>query len=153
MKTKIAFSFLLLFILSIPILSIPQISHAQECTSGLVPCGRDCNNPNTANDETKPCRLCHLIVGIWNIIQYAWKIMVFVALTGLVIAGIMYIVSAGNEQMITAAKGFIKNILAGFAIVLVAYLIIYTTMSWIAVKPDRGINKTSWFSFECTDAM
>jgi hypothetical protein len=123
------------FLLSFFIL--PLSAHA-----GVVPCGN--------SEHPGPCTLCHLIVGFWNIIDYGFKIMVFIALTGLVIAGIMYIVSAGSEELIKTAKTFIKQILGGLAIILCAWLLIFVVMNYFGVKGDLGIQKADgWAKFTC----
>ncbi len=113
-------------------------------SAGIVPCATTENNT--------PCTLCHLIVGFWKLIDYGFKILVFVALVCLVIAGVMYILSAGNEQMITTAKTFIKQVLYGFGFVLAAWLLIFVVMNYFAVKqPDLGIGKTEgWTKFTCS---
>ncbi len=163
MKTKIiisVFLFLTLFLIFLSFSTYSVLSAETEgntgknntsCSSGLVPCGRKCDNPNTANDETKPCTLCHFIIGFWNLIHYAFRIMVYVGLAALVAAGIMYIVSTGNEKMIETAKTFIKNILTGFAIVLLAWVMIFSVMRYLLVKSDLGIKKADgWTKFECS---
>ena len=114
----------------------------QSASAGVVPCANS-ENPT-------PCTLCHLIIGFWNIINYGFRIMVFVALTGLVIAGIMYIVSAGSEELIKTAKTFIKQILGGLAIILGAWLLIFVVMNYFGVKKDLGIEKADgWAKFTC----
>ncbi|MCX6765965.1 MAG: pilin [Candidatus Moranbacteria bacterium] len=109
--------------------------------AGIVPCA--------TTENPAPCTLCHFIIGFWKLIDYGFKIFVFVALAGLVIAGLVYIFSAGNEGMMETAKNFIKHILFGFGIILAAWLLIYVVMTYFAVKSDLGIGKTAWNKFEC----
>lgn len=150
--------FLSLFILLISLsVFVPNRAQSVDCSdssfwnSGIVPCGRNCNNTETTADETKPCTLCHFIVGFNDLINYGFKILVFVALVCLVIAGVMYILSAGNEQMITTAKTFIKQVLYGFGFVLAAWLLIFIVMNYFGVKSDLGIEKTEgWTKFTCS---
>ncbi|NCU41833.1 MAG: hypothetical protein EOM19_03870, partial [Candidatus Moranbacteria bacterium] len=87
------------------------------CSSGLVPCGRQCDNPDTEEDETQMCNLCHLIVGMDRILDYLLLLLGFVAFLMLVVAGIMYLVSAGNQTIISSAKKAIGAGLVGFTIV------------------------------------
>jgi hypothetical protein len=133
MKRK--FLSVLFLVVFLSLFLVPAVS------AGIVPCG------TIENDV--PCTLCHLIVGFWNLISYGLKILVFVALAGLTIAGIMYIFSAGSETLITAAKNFIKNILYGVGIVLAAWLLIFAVMNYLGTKPDLGIQKESWNKFTC----
>lgn len=110
--------------------------------AGVIPCAN--------SEHSEPCTLCHLIVGFWGLIDYGFKIFVFVAITGLVIAGIMYIVSAGNEEMMKTAKNFITQILTGFAIILGAWLLIFVMMNYFGVKEDLGIKAEAWNKFKCS---
>ncbi len=121
--------------------------------AGIVPCGRI----EGTTEEQQPCTLCHLIVGIDRVINYGFKIMVFVALVSIVAGGIFYMVSAGNEQMMEKAKGVIKNTLYGFGIVLLAWVIVNYTMVLLSTKdsnndgkPDFGIGIVKWNKFECS---
>jgi hypothetical protein len=75
----------------------------------------------------------------------------------LVIAGIVYIVSAGDEGMMTTAKGLLKNAVIGFAIILGAWLIVNTVLWIIGTKEKEhpeggtlGIQIDSWNNFSCS---
>lgn len=114
--------------------------------AGIVPCGRI---EGTA-EEQQPCTLCHLIVGIQRVIDYGFKIIVFVALVSIVAGGIFYMVSAGNEQMMEKAKSVIKNTLYGFGIVLLAWVIVNYTMYLLSTRPGFGIGIVEWNKFECS---
>ncbi len=112
-------------------------------TGGLVPCGH-------GSDPANRCTLCDLFVGVQRIIQWGKNILVAVALTAMVVGGIMYIVSAGNQQMMESAKNVIKQALVGVIIVLGAWLIINTVMWLIVVKNDMGVGAGgSWYNFSC----
>jgi hypothetical protein len=134
-KTKISFLFLLAIFTGL-LLASPALA-------AIVPCG----GPSTA--DTGMCTLCHLIVGIDNIFKYAFLIFVGIALVMMVVAGIMYITSAGNTGMMESAKKLMKNALAGFALVLLAWLIVNYTMILISAKSDLGVGATNWYTFTC----
>jgi len=133
-------------------LFLPSISNA-----ALVPCGlRQDDTSTTKFDESQPCTLCHLVVGIQGLIDFGFKIMVVVGLVMLVAAGIIYIVSAGNEGMMETAKGLMKNALIGFSLILGAWLIV-STMMWIMGTKESsdeggvlGIKVTGWNTFTCS---
>jgi len=118
---------------------------SDTCT-GLVPCG--CKGG-------PPCNLCYLIKGIQGLISYGFKIMVFVALVMIVIGGIMYITSAGNEGLMKSAKAVIFKTLAGFAIILGGWLIVNTIIYYIGASSDISgtlrleENKNKWGDFKC----
>jgi len=100
-------------------------------SSGLVPCGNG-SSVGTA------CTLCSLIQGIANIVNFGRNLLLTAALVAIGIAGVMYIVSAGSEEMMKTAKSFLTASLTGFAIVLGAYLIITTVLLVISAKNDLG---------------
>lgn len=116
-----------------------QEALAQEPYKGLVPCG----------GKTDPCTLCHLIIMANGLFNFGLNILVTVALLGIAIGGVMYILAAGNEAAITRAKGFLWAAVGGFAIVLAAWLIVFITMRFLSAKDDLGIEKTNWNTFDC----
>jgi hypothetical protein len=136
--------FAFIFISVLAVLLFPAVSHA----SPLVPCGR-------SDQGGTMCTLCDFIVGIKGLIDYGFKIMVFVALVMLVISGVVYIVSAGNTGMMDMAKGLLKNVLIGFSIILGAWLIINTIMLIMGTKGSGdeggvlGIKIERWDKFKC----
>jgi hypothetical protein len=131
----------LVFLLILAIYFFPTISQA-----ALVPCGRT---------GQPMCTLCDFIVGIKGLIDYGFIIMVVVALAMLIISGVVYVISAGSEGMMTTAKSLLKNVLIGFAIILGAWLIINTTMWILGAKGSTdtggtlGIGVESWNKFNC----
>lgn len=116
-------------------LFFPLVSNA-----ALVPCGKS---------GEAMCTLCDFIIGIKGLIDYGFKIMVVVALAMLIISGVVYVISAGNEGMMTTAKSLLKNVLIGFSIILGAWLIINTAMWVMGTKSDLGIGVESWNKFNC----
>jgi len=132
MKNKSNFFYFLLLLLSF--LAFPKLSIA-----GIVPCG-----------ETEPCTLCHLIIGIHNLVEFGKDILVTITLVAIFISGIIYVVSSGNEKMITQAKSFFTASLVGFTVTVGAWLIVNITIFWIAnARSDLGIGITNWNEFTC----
>lgn len=130
---------LILFVLMIfaGFVFCPEYSDA----AGLVPCG--------GKDED-PCTLCHLFIGINNILTWMRNVLVAVGTFAIVGAGILYIVSAGSQQMMETAKTMIKQALIGVAVVLGSWLIVNTVMNVLSVRSDLGVSATSWNKFECS---
>lgn len=114
--------------------------------NGLIPCGR---NSGTAEEMT-PCTLCHLIIGFQRLVQFGLYLVTTLAFAGIFFAGVMYVVSAGDESMMTSAKNFLRAALVGFAVVLGGWLIVNVTLWAIAAKGDLGIKKESWWKFTCS---
>jgi len=132
------------FFLSFIFTTIPLPTDA-----ALVPCGR---NTGTAA-EMAPCTLCHIIVGGKVIIDWGLGIMTVVAIVVIVAMAILYIVSIGNEGMMSTAKGGIKAALVGFAVMLSAWLIVNVVLT-LLVNNDflDGIKQGSAFTFTCDTA-
>jgi hypothetical protein len=127
-KTKIIllfFSFLLLFAFS-----------STALAAGIVPCG-----------DTTPCTLCHLIVGIKNLVDWGLKIALPLAVLGIVISGILYMVSAGNSKLIETAKTGLWAGLIGFTIVLAAWLIVNVVITMLSGSGSLGQVGKTWNSF------
>lgn len=118
-----------------------------DASSGLIKCGRPGQNM---------CTLCDLIAGMNVIIQYLMKIAIGVALLAITIGGAMYIISAGDKNMIGKAKTTMENAAWGFVIIFAGYLIINTTITYLGAKTDAngnatfGMNITSWGQFDCS---
>lgn len=109
----------------------------------LVPCGTTANNV--------PCTLCHFIVGFYNLISYGTKILIIVAVTAIIISGIIYIASAGNPKMMQQAKGFLLSVALGCFFFLGAWLIIAVTLKVLTVNyANLGVSGISnWYTFKC----
>lgn len=119
---------------------------------GLVPCGRQCNDPWTANDETATCTLCHFIVLFHNIYTFLIALLIIVALVFLTIGGVAYIVSSGNSNLKSFAKGIITKTLTGFALFLLSWLIVFAILFFLSVNYDSlGTGGGSgWYQFHCS---
>lgn len=126
-------------------------SDDEFCSSGLVPCGRNCDNPKTEIREDQMCTLCHLFAGFQNIISWGMMILTFFALAALTAAGILYLMSAGNQSMMENAKQFMKNTLLGFFLVLIAWVIINTVILLIGGKLENvEKSDSSWWKISCS---
>ncbi|PIR73360.1 MAG: hypothetical protein COU40_02880 [Candidatus Moranbacteria bacterium CG10_big_fil_rev_8_21_14_0_10_35_21] len=148
-KSILVFLGILLLLVSFSFAYAPaqaQVVLEEPAWQGLVPCGRN----SGVNGETEQCNLCHLIIGIKRIVQYGLYLVTTIAFIGIFIAGVMYIISSGDEAMITQAKSFLKASLIGFTVVISAWLIINVTFWVIAAKNDLGIQKSSWYEFNCS---
>jgi hypothetical protein len=117
--------------------------------AAIVPCGRNTDDPTTAIDETKPCTICHLVIGGKKVIDWGLKVMTYVAIAIIVAMAILYIVSTGNEGLMKTAKGGIMAALAGFAVMLGAWLIINTTLRIFTAKVPGLVTSSTGFGFTC----
>jgi hypothetical protein len=138
--------FLVLFFLALYLFFPLRFAHAavdlsKPAFQGIVPCG---------TDENDKCTLCHLIIGIQRLVRYGLYLVTTATLVGIFIGGAMYLISAGNEELLKSAKSFISATLMGFGIVLGAWIIVNTIFWIIPRKSDYGIGKSTWFSIECS---
>lgn len=104
----------------------------------LVPCGKGAT----------ACTLCDLIVGFSNLTKYLLGLLVTISIAGLFFAGVMYIISAGDDGMMKSAKDFAKACLMGFVIVLGAWLIVSIAL-WVVAANFGNIGHSNWYTFSC----
>ena len=121
------------------------IFFALPASATLVPCG-------SGNDVANACTLCHLIIGIHKIVNFGTEILITVSAVAIFIAGLMYIISSGDEGAVTKAKGFLGASLKGFAIVLMAWFFVNVTIWLIAKNGNLDIEQKSWTTFTCSTA-
>lgn len=113
---------------------------------GLVPCGREDDNSSTRWDETKPCNLCHLVLMIQLIIDFLLKLSAVVALFAIVLGGLLYIFSSGNQSRMESAKSGIKYALLGFVIIFIAWAMVATVLAILGyIDPLNG----EWYIVNC----
>lgn len=127
---------------------------ADTPASGFVPCGGPPGSDDPAttdSDESSICTICHIIVMAKRVVDWAFKVITFFAIAIIVAMGILYIVSTGDEKLISTAKGGIKATLYGFALLLLAWLIVNVIL-YIAAKnlSELGAQTDSWFEFKCS---
>ncbi len=135
------------------ILSAPLFASA----ASLVPCGLSKDDTTTPLplDETKPCTLCHIVLGGQGLVAWGLKIMAVIAITVIFAMGVLYILSAGNSGMMETAKGGMIASLIGFAVMLSAYLIVNVVLTILVdtASPDKPfLNLTAtqgYFNFAC----
>jgi len=91
---------------------------------GLVPCGRNWNDPATGWDDTLPCDFCFLLLMINNIMNFLIMLAAGIAVLALIITGLLFITSSGDVERKSQAKTALKYVLIGFIIIFIAWIII-----------------------------
>lgn len=120
-------------------------THTDVC-GGLVPCGRLVDNPKTGQiNEKAPCDLCSAFYMVKNIINFAIQIVFVLAILALVIAGILYSTSFGNQNTIEIAKRAAYNTLIGLFIVFLAWILIAAILQAIGYS-----SMSTWNQVDCT---
>jgi hypothetical protein len=135
-KTKIISISLFVFLTALIVL--PEVSHA----AGLVPCA--------TTDNNRACTLCDFIVGIKGLVDFGTKLVTIAAIVAIFFAGVMYVISTGDEGMMTKAKGFMKSSLVGFALIFTAWLIVNVVMLTLGTAPGMNLSITNWYTFSCS---
>jgi hypothetical protein len=70
----------------------------------------------------------------------------------IVMGGIVYLVSAGNQNLIALAKKAIFSALAGFALVLLAWVFVNTVIVYllpVSEENDIGVKVNGWSNYSC----
>lgn len=128
-------AFVLLFctglMLSAPFTTVYGAS-APDNYSGLVKCSGVTVDGNKSEVQ---CNFTTLIGSITSIINWMFAISVPVAVALFAYAGIKYM--SGKEDNISSAKDIFKNVAIGFILMLVAYTLVHTLVSWL-VDPSFG---------------
>ena len=93
--------------------------------AALVPCGTEA--------DPEACTLCHLWELISEIINFiSFSLAIPVAVLLFVIAGILFVVSGGNEQRTGLARTIFTNTIIGLVIIFCSWLLIDTLVKTIA---------------------
>lgn len=121
-----------------------------EGSAGLIPCGRDYNDPDTVWDECKACNLCSLILMGQLMIEFMLKISAIAAILAIAMGGFLYMFAAGNQGTLETAKSIIKNVLIGFVIVFIAWVLVDTILSTFGyIDPIDGVGADKWHAVSC----
>ncbi|MFA5820611.1 MAG: hypothetical protein WC873_00630 [Candidatus Gracilibacteria bacterium] len=82
-------------------------------------------------DKTIPkdTKLSPIVRFILSTIEFATKVIGTIAMIILILAGLLFIVSEGNEQRITAAKDMFKFTIIGLLITFMSYIIVIFVQS------------------------
>ncbi|OGI25109.1 MAG: hypothetical protein A3J76_02695 [Candidatus Moranbacteria bacterium RBG_13_45_13] len=129
-----------IFVSAVVLFGILFFSFQAAQAASLVPCG--------TSENPQACTLCHLVIGFKNIFEYLIKIILFPLFTlGIVIAGVLYMVSSGNKSLIEKAKTAFTYSLAGAVIALTSWLLVNSVLHALGYK-----SVGSWWNYTCDTA-
>jgi hypothetical protein len=126
-----------LIILSILIsLFTANLVYAGFVTGPIVPCKDNCN-------------LCHLWKLASNIINFiTFNLAIPVATLLFIAAGVIFLISGGNDQRVTLAKTIFTNVVIGLVIIFCSWLIIDTLVKTLANSgTEAGRIMGAWNQF------
>jgi hypothetical protein len=120
---------------------------SEELRGGLVPCGRMCDDPCTAECECAPCTLCHLFVLFKRIVDFLTLYILFpLAVLMIVVGGVMFLIAAGDPEKIRTAKKILTSVVIGLVIIFLAWLIVDTIIMFIT---KSGSPFRNWSTINC----
>lgn len=112
---------------------------APDTNGGIVPCGRETDNPKTANNETDACTLCHLALIANNFILFIFGIASACALLAFMVASLLYIFAGANPVSKSQGKEAVINIVKGYVVIFCAWLIVdFVLSAWGFIDPLGG---------------
>ncbi|MDD3487204.1 MAG: pilin [Candidatus Moranbacteria bacterium] len=109
---------------------------ASSAHAALVPCG--------IGEGNADCTLCHLVVGFKNIYDYLLTLLLSAATVVIIVAGVIYMISSGNKNLIDKAKSAFMYTITAIVLGLTAWLMINTVLNALGFK-----NAGSWWTFTC----
>ncbi len=93
-------------------------------------------NNNAQSGGTPGASIYDIIKTTMN---YLLAILGFIAIIGFVIAGILYLTAAGNEDQIKKAKSAMMFSIMGVIVALVGYVIVGAVDSWLSASSNTQI--------------
>jgi len=108
-------------------------------TGGLIPCGREWDNPDTSWNDTVPCEFCFLVLLINKLMNFLVELAFIVALLALIITGFLFITSQGNQEKLGNAKKNLKWVILGILIIFLAWIVVdFLLTAWGFLDPMGG---------------
>ncbi|MCK4918862.1 MAG: hypothetical protein KAS01_00580 [Candidatus Pacebacteria bacterium] len=108
-------------------------------TGGLIPCGRDWDDPATTWDDTESCEVCHGVLLMNQGMNFLIQLAGVVAVLSLIVVGFLYITSVGDPERKNLAKTSFKWVIIGFIIIFLSWLIVdFILVAWGYLDPLGG---------------
>lgn len=144
---KFMFKYVLIIILATLFIGLllPQVVLAADCSKGLVPCGRDCNN-NGKIDPEEECGLCHIFIMIQTLLNGIGLIVAGWAVIFIVIGGIVIMAAGGSPEKAALGKKMITYAIIGIIVAFTAWIAINMIMNEL-VNPEKM--PWPWNKIEC----
>ena len=130
---------ILIFVLTLMIISLPIFAFALAPWPGLVPCGKG----DPSKDSFKPCSFEYVINLINGLINFTFKFLVIpIAAIMFAVAGFKMIASGGaSPEARTQAKSVFMNTVIGLIIAAGCFLIIKVILVAVGYKFDNSFWK------------
>jgi len=134
------------------------IAYNSAFTGGLVPCGRDTDDPATTGlDESKPCTLCHGFVLVHNVIEFfllpnntnnGFALVMLLGALMLVMGGFSLLVGGlGNPALRNKGRNIIFITIVGLLIIYGAWVFLDLLFQALGVVTFQGTGE--WWQVTC----
>lgn len=135
---RIFFITLLLFVVSVPL--APLSTQANTNSAAFINCGG-------RGPGQEQCEFKDLLVVLYNIIEFAIKILapIFVAIM-VVMGGFYYLTAGPSPGRAARGKELIKWAIIGYAVIMLSYVIINTILQLVGVATWTGLNE--WYDIQ-----
>lgn len=90
-----------------------------------------CGSSFPAGSPDRVCTVDHAFKTLSNLIQFVMIILVPIAVGWFVWAGFQYLTANGDKGKVEMAKTTFRNVFIGFAIIFLAWIVIYTVLNEI----------------------
>ncbi len=92
---------------------------------GLVPCGRDYDNPDTDWNETDSCQLKHIFIMVKSIIDFfLWRVAPLILVVLVVISALILYFSLGKAEALIQIKSLWKSAGIGYLVIFTAWFLV-----------------------------
>ena len=109
--------------------------------SGLVPCGRQRDAPDTIEIETEPCTLCHLFIMAKRIFDFLFLYLAIpLGVLMIIIGGAFILTAGGSPERTGQGRKILTAAIIGIVIFFASWIIVNTVLSFLTTGgPPSGI--------------
>ena len=106
---------------------------------GIVPCGRDYDDPRTPWNEREPCQFKHIFIMLKNILDFVlWRLGLIILVLLVIATGVIYYFSMGAPQTMVKVKSLLKSAGTGYGIIFLAWIIINMLLAILGYQWELG---------------
>ena len=118
-----------------PIQTITLIQEAPAQKGGLVPCGRNYDDPDTIWNERETCQIKHLFLMVKIILEFlVWKIAPLLLLLMALATAIIFYTSFGGSAALAKVKSLWKAVGIGYGLIFLAWTIVNLALIFLGYE-------------------